>query len=82
MSFVEKTPPVSDKELFEYLSDLERRIFNAFRTGEFETINLTELNSAPGKLTDGLLFNADGTNYNPGSGKGVYFYDGSTFTKL
>ena len=75
MSFVPKTPSVhSFEELNEYLLDLERRIENAFITGEFENMNISEVNVAPAKPRDGDLVNADGTNFNPGSGKGLYFY--------
>lgn len=32
------------------------------------------LAAAPAKLREGMIVGADGTNWNPGSGKGVYVY--------
>ena len=82
MSFLVKTPNIKTfDELNAYLRDLEYRIEEAFRVGEFESINLSEINVAPSKPRDGDLVNADGTNWNPGSGKGIYFYD-TTYNKL
>jgi hypothetical protein len=82
MSFLVKTPSVSSfEDLNEYLSDLEKRIEEAFLTGEFENINISEINAAPDKPRDGDIINADGTDFDPGSGKGLYFYD-TTYNKL
>ena len=36
----------------------------------------------PTKPRDGDLRYADGTKWNPGSGAGIYFYNGTTWTKL
>jgi len=36
----------------------------------------------PSKPRDGALRYADGTKWNPGSGAGIYFYDGTSWTKL
>lgn len=36
--------------------------------------------AAPAKPRDGMLRNADGTQWNPGSGAGLYRYDGTTST--
>lgn len=59
-----------------------RKISEAFQTGEFETINLRKLNVALDKDRDGDVLYADGTNYDPGSGKGFYYFDGTIYTKL
>lgn len=40
--------------------------------------NCDALNVAPAKPRTGMLRYADGTNWNPGSGKGYYGYDEST----
>lgn len=40
------------------------------------------LNSAPAKTYEGMIRGADGTNWNPGSGQGVYVYYNSTWNKL
>ena len=83
MSFTPKTPKVSNiAELNIYLQDLERRIYEAFQTGEFDSINLRLLAIAPDKPRDGDVINADGNNYDPGSGKGLYYYNQPNYEKL
>ena len=80
--FLIKRPNVkSFDELNSYLQDLEYRIEEAFRVGDFSSINLNALNVAPDKPRNGDLVHADGSNWNPGSGEGVYFYT-TSYTKL
>lgn len=38
---------------------------------------ISVLNSPPDKPQVGMLVIADGTNWNPGSGRGLYYYDSS-----
>lgn len=40
------------------------------------------LYAEPTRLREGLLAFADGTQWNPGSGKGVYVYYNSTWNRL
>jgi hypothetical protein len=60
-----------DKEhILKYLEDELNRI-----GAEFDTKNMIPfLSVAPTKPREGLLVGADGTNWNPGSGKGIYAY--------
>jgi len=43
---------------------------------------LPKTHVAPTKTHDGMLRYADGTNWNPGSGEGIYAYYGSAWNKL
>ena len=43
---------------------------------------LATLNVAPDKPRAGMVALADGTNWNPGSGAGVYAYYGGAWVKL
>lgn len=52
-------------------------IVNALVDGELE-----ESHVAPGKPRNGMLRYADGTNWDPGSGKGIYHYDGTSWNLL
>lgn len=45
-------------------------------------LRLDVLNAAPAKPRDGMLVVADGTNWNPGSGAGVYARIGGSWVKL
>lgn len=40
------------------------------------------LNVAPAKPREGMVRGADGTNWNPGAGKGVYAYYSGAWNKL
>ena len=81
--FIPKNPPLSqDSDLYEYLTDLEARIEEALLRPEVETINFKEHNVALDKLRNGDVYIADGTNYDPGAGKGLYRNDGTTDTKV
>lgn len=42
---------------------------------EVDSIRLAELNAAPLKVADGIMVYADGTNWNPGAGRGFYRWD-------
>jgi hypothetical protein len=50
-----------------------QRISNAFFISAQTTIPV--LNAEPSKPQTGQLVLADGTNWNPGSGRGLYYYD-------
>lgn len=43
---------------------------------------LTERHTPPAKLREFLIVAADGTDWNPGSGKGVYAYYSGAWNKL
>lgn len=49
---------------------------------EQDYIQLVELHVEPAKPRSGLTVLADGTDWNPGSGAGVYTYYGSAWHKL
>lgn len=77
------TPSPVPTEVGFRLLDWLRREFQAVKAGidQFQP-DLTPLPAAPDRPKEGMLRYADGTNWNPGSGKGVYVYDGSTWVKL
>lgn len=45
-------------------------------------LQLAERHSVPERPREGLVVFADGTNWNPGSGRGVYVYSSSAWVKL
>lgn len=51
-----------------------QRVSLAFTTSGSQT-TLPVLNAEPEKPQLGQLVIADGTNWNPGSGRGLYYYD-------
>ena len=81
--FVIKTPEIkSFEELSEYLVDLEVRIEDALKLGEYEKITLQQLTVALDKPRNGDVINADGTNYDPGGGAGIYLHNGTIYEKV
>ena len=50
---------------------------NALAAGHLDTSY-----AAPSKPRDGDIRYADGSTWNPGSGAGIYWYNGSTWTKM
>jgi hypothetical protein len=81
--------PVNNENLSDYLfSELNRLsdiIFN-LDVMRLEQTNRnpedTTINSNRGKPRDGDIRYADGTNWNPGGGIGIYAYIGGSWTKL
>lgn len=73
--FISRHPNINSfEDLNEYLYDLETRIESALKVLEVDSINLRSLAVAPDKPRADDLINADGTNFNPGSGSGLYLF--------
>lgn len=73
-------PAPRTSNLEQYLDDELRQISAV--TGVQKFLQLEELHVAPTKLFTGLVVLADGTDWDPGSGQGVYAYYGSAWNKL
>lgn len=64
--------------LLRYVRDLENRCALAFTA--LAAMKLERQYAPPARPRDGCLFLADGTDWNPGSGEGIYRYNGPTAT--
>lgn len=49
---------------------------------ETTTLELRPLHAAPARPREGMIIFADGTDWNPGGGKGAYQYSGGAWVKL
>jgi hypothetical protein len=67
-------------DLFEYMEVELGRVEESFGLQDF--VRLRQYNVEPSKPRDGLTVYADGTNWDPGSGEGVYTYYSSAWHKL
>jgi hypothetical protein len=67
-------------KLLEYILRENRRISLAL-AGALPS-ELPELHVAPTKVRTGMIRLADGTDWNPGAGQGVYAYYNGTWNKL
>lgn len=75
------TPSPIQGELGAYLQNELAKIAQAMDTAD-ERVTLDLLYAAPKKYRAGTVVAADGTTWNPGSGKGMYWYDGATWKFL
>lgn len=64
----------SFEDLEVFLGDELLEITKAF--GAVENVRLARQHVAPAKVEDGQLARADGTDWDPGDGAGVYYWDG------
>jgi len=80
--------PISNDQLSDYLfhelNRLSDIIFNldVFRLEPTNVDPIDQGGEDKGKPRNGDIRYADGTNWNPGSGAGIYAYIGSAWTKL
>jgi len=72
--------PNDPKEAVRFLQDELRKISEELNNATGR--NILFLNVAPTKPREGMIYGADGTNWNPGSGQGIYCYYGGAWTKL
>lgn len=78
--YVPDVPPKDPAFLADYLLrefDKMAGVLNALADGQID-----ETTVAPAKPRTGMLRLADGTNWNPGAGAGLYLYQGGAWTKL
>lgn len=64
------------------LLDALRREFSKIMDAFRASMDMEVQHAPPQKLYEGMLRYADGTDWNPGAGKGLYCYDGTTWNKL
>lgn len=79
-----KAEPAGDlRTLEEAVAYFKRELDNLERAFILALQNpLDELHAAPAKVFTGLTVLADGTDWNPGSGQGVYTYYAGAWHKL
>lgn len=65
-----------------WLSSQLRLISEAMEAPDFSLINLAPRSAEPQRISEGDIVNADGVNWNPGSGAGVYVRRSAAWVKL
>jgi hypothetical protein len=71
-------PPADLVQLQRYLR--EHNAMLAAALAALAAGHIDKVNVAPAKPRDGDLRYADGTNWNPGGGKGLYMHNGAVWT--
>lgn len=79
---VAPVPENTPRGLKEWLTRHFRLVGVNLQNPHPQTIALDQLNAEPERPQDGLIVYADGTNWDPGSGQGIYAYYGSAWVKL
>ncbi|HYE38158.1 hypothetical protein [Methylocaldum sp.] len=74
------TPPEDPKDIKLYLQEELNLIAAAMQLGISRHVEF--LHTAPARPREGMVRGADGTDWNPGSGKGVYVYYNASWNKL
>ena len=72
--------PTKPEDIPAYLQEELRRV--SIATNNLADGHLDKTHVEPNKPRDGDLRYADGTNWNTGTGNGVYVYTGSAWSKL
>lgn len=67
-------------EIWEEVSKELEEVSKSFQLQDF--VRLKQTHVAPAKPRDGYIYYADGTNWNPGSGEGIYAYYNASWNKL
>lgn len=80
MRYTPENPPVDAKDLQNYLYRELSRVGAVMELAVARNVEF--LAKAPAKPREGMVTGADGTNWNPGAGKGVYAYYNSVWNKL
>lgn len=81
MSYVPSLPSSTEpKDILEWVGRELTLISQEFNSGDFYL--LKELHSEPVKPRTGMVVFADGTDWDPGDGRGYYGYDASSWVKL
>jgi hypothetical protein len=81
MSYQPRPIPAADG-MAEFLQSELAAIAQAMNEAEAYSITLAELHVEPARRFNGLTVLADGTDWNPGSGAGVYTFYGAAWHKL
>lgn len=80
MNYVPESPPEDIEKLKAYIYRELERVGAVMSIAEARSV--TFLTVAPEKPREGMVRGADGTYWNPGSGKGVYVYYDGVWNKL
>lgn len=76
-----RTPVIQNaEELRKFLDEELQRLSEALQRHDFLQLNV--LHREPLRPRDGMIVYADGTNWDPGAGEGVYGREGGAWVKL
>ena len=65
-----------------WLADQVRQIANELLSPQVRALQLQIIGTEPARVRNGMIVYADGAEWNPGSGAGVYAYQSGAWVKL
>lgn len=82
MAYRPSKPAINDVDQLRQWVEDELTAIQAEFAAQTLLIPLTQVHRAPSKPRAGMLVSADGTDWNPGAGAGIYEYRGGAWQKL
>lgn len=82
MTFVPENRPLSDEDFVDWALDQIDEIAGVLRSYNPEYIIYQPLNEALTRFEEGLVYYVNGTDLDPGHGKGLYHYNGTKNKRL
>lgn len=84
MSYEPKIPPrVENQDLKKIVTFLQQELDSVSQElGNTDALELRVRNAAPDKPRNGMLVEADGTNWNPGAGAGLYVFRAGAWVRI
>lgn len=79
MSYVPRPVPQTLEEIPSWLTQEMTTIAQVLASFEPDTLYIREMAVPPAKPRNGQIVYADGTLWNPGSGRGLYYYKGNAW---
>jgi hypothetical protein len=70
-------PELKENVLAKWLAEELRLIANQFNL--FDIVGFAPYHAAPTRPREGMMVYADGSDWDPGEGEGIYFYDGGAW---
>lgn len=69
-------------QLITYVGNQFRKLSSQLKLMEVDHVLMTTLHVEPTKPREGMVVTADGSDWNPGSGAGIYQYRGGSWVKI
>ena len=70
------------KAILSYMSRQFRNLAATLEAFQVNWVQMTVVHNEPDKPRAGMMVEVDGTNWDPGSGAGLYIYRGGAWTRI
>jgi hypothetical protein len=77
-----QTTFTSPEDLLTFVQQELRQVASALQELQVQHVQFAELHKEPVRPREGMSVFADGTNWNPGDGRGIYAYDSGEWVRM